>query len=57
MAPDYLSGEVTGYITEPFASNAAVRFPTTIARFGNALYAVTYGGDLVSPDYVVRLDR
>ena len=57
MAPDYLSGEVTGYITEPFASNAGLQAPTTIARFGNALYAVTFGGDPVSPDYIVRIAR
>jgi len=57
MAPDHLSGEVTGYITEPFASNSAVQFPTTIARFGNSLYAVTFGADLVSPDYVVRMEK
>ena len=57
MAPDYRSGEVTRYITEPFASNPALQFPTTIARFGNSLYAVTYGGDFLSPDYVVRLPK
>ena len=34
MAPDYTSGEITGYITEPFASNPALKVPTTIARFG-----------------------
>jgi hypothetical protein len=57
MAPDYLSGEVTRYITEPFASNSALQTPTTIARFGDSLYAVTFGADLVSPDYVVRLEK
>jgi hypothetical protein len=57
MAPDYMSGEVIRYITEPFASNPALVFPTTIAAFGNSLYAVTYGGDLVSPDYVVRMEN
>lgn len=57
MAPDYMSGEVIRYITEPFVSNPAVVFPTTIAAFGDSLYAVTYGGDLVSPDYIVRMPK
>ena len=57
IGPDYLSGEVTGYITEPFASDSALQTPTTIARFGNSLYAVTFGLDLVSPDYVVRMTK
>ena len=34
---DHLSGFVTRYITEPFASNPALRIPTTIAEFGNSL--------------------
>jgi hypothetical protein len=29
--------------------------PTTIARFGGALYAVTYGGTPPSPDFIVRI--
>ena len=29
--------------------------PTTIAEFGNALYAVTAGFAAPSPDFVVRL--
>ena len=57
MAPDYVSGVVTHYITEPFASNPAVSVPTTIASFGNALYAVTFGGSPPSPDYVVRMHK
>ena len=57
MAPDYMSGEVVRYITEPFASNPAVVFPTTIAAFGDSLYAVTFGGDPTSPDYVVRMPK
>ena len=58
MAPDYSSGEITGYITEPFASNPALQSrPTTIASFGDSLYAVTFGGDLFSPDYVVRMEK
>jgi hypothetical protein len=57
MAPDFRSGVITRYITEPFASNPALTFPTTIMEHGNSLYAVTYGGDLVSPDYVVRMKK
>ena len=57
MSADHLSGVVTRYITEPFASNPATKFPTTIAEFGNSLYAVTYGPVLPSPDFVVRLPK
>jgi sugar lactone lactonase YvrE len=57
LTSDYLTGEVTRYITEPFASNAATRVPTTIAEFGNALYAVTAGFAAPTPDYVVRLRK
>jgi hypothetical protein len=57
MSADHLSGFVTRYITEPFASNAATKFPTTIAEFGNSLYAVTYGGAPPTPDFVVRLPK
>jgi hypothetical protein len=57
MAPDYTSGEVIRYITEPFASNPALVSPTTIAAFGDSLYAVTYGDDLASPDYIVRMPK
>jgi sugar lactone lactonase YvrE len=57
LSPDYLTGEVVRYITEPFASNAATRVPTTVAAFGNALYAVTAGFAAPSPDYVVRLGK
>jgi hypothetical protein len=57
MASDFLSGVITRYITEPFASNPALTFPTTIMTFGNSLYAVTFGGDAVSPDHVVRMRR
>ena len=52
---DYLSGVITRYITEPFQSNPATKFPTTIAEFGNSLYAVTYGDAPPTPDFVVRL--
>jgi hypothetical protein len=57
LSPDRLSGVVTRYITEPFASNAALGFPTTVAEFGNALYAVTYGDAPPVPDFVVRLTK
>ena len=57
LSHDRLSGIITGYITEPFASNPAIRFPTTIAEFGRFLYVVTYGGSLPSPDFVVRLRK
>ena len=43
LSPDFLSGAIAGFITEPFASNPSTRVPTTIAAFGNALYAVTAG--------------
>ena len=57
LSADYLTGEVVRYITEPFASNAGTRVPTTVAEFGNALYAVTAGFAAPSPDYVVRLSK
>ncbi len=55
MSSDLLSGEITHYLTEPFSSNPALQTPTTIARFGNALYAVTFGGTPPSPDFIVRI--
>jgi len=57
LSPDYLSGIVTRYITEPFASNPATKLPTTLAAFGNSLYAVTYGAGGPTPDFVVRLSK
>jgi hypothetical protein len=57
LRPDLLSGVLTRYITEPFASNPALMFPTTVAEFGNALYAVTYGDAGPTPDFVVRLTK
>jgi sugar lactone lactonase YvrE len=57
LSPDYLSGVITRYITEPFASNPAVKLPSTIAEFGSSLYAVTYGGLPPTPDFVVRLSK
>lgn len=57
LASDYQSGAITQFLTEPFASNAATRVPTTIAKFGDALYAVTAGFAAPAPDYVVRIAR
>jgi sugar lactone lactonase YvrE len=57
MSPDYLSGTITRYITEPFASNPATKVPTTIAAFGNFLYAVTAGFASPAPDFVVRMPK
>jgi hypothetical protein len=57
ISPDYLSGVVARYMTEPFTSNPAVSVPTTIAQFGHALYAVTAGFAPPSPDFVVRLRK
>lgn len=57
LSPDLLSGVVTRYITGPFPSNPALQFPTTLAEFGNSLYAVTFGGAPPSPDFVVRLPK
>lgn len=57
LAPDYLSGVITRFITEPFASNPLTKVPTTIAEFGNALYAVTAGFAAPTPDFVVRLTK
>ena len=34
LSPDYLSGAIVGFITEPFTSNASTKVPTTIAAFG-----------------------
>ena len=55
LSPDYQSGAIAGFITEPFASNPSTRVPTTIAAFGNALYTVTAGFAVPAPDFVVRL--
>jgi len=57
LSPDYLSGEIVRVITEPFSSNASTKVPTTIAEFGNALYAVTAGFAAPSPDFVVRVNK
>ena len=57
LSPDHLSGFTTRYITEPFASNPAVKVATTIAEFGSSLYAVTYGEAPPTPDFVVRLSK
>lgn len=55
LSPDYLSGAIVQFFTEPFASNPSTKVPTTIAAFGDALYAVTAGFAAPSPDFVVRL--
>ncbi len=57
LSPDHLSGTIVRYITEPFASNPLTKVPTTIAEFGDALYAVTAGFAPPSPDFVVRLEK
>jgi hypothetical protein len=57
LSPDLQSGAVVRYITEPFASNPAIALPTTLAEFGRSLYAVTYGGALPAPDFVVALPK
>jgi sugar lactone lactonase YvrE len=57
LSPDYLSGTIAGFITEPFTSNPSTKVPTTIAAFGNVLYAVTAGFAPPSPDFVVRLEK
>jgi len=57
LSNDYRSGVVMHYLTQPFASNPALQLPTTIANFGNALYAVTFGLAPPSPDFVVRIPK
>jgi sugar lactone lactonase YvrE len=59
LSPDYLAGFITRYITEPFASNPTLQRPTTIAEFGNSLYAVALGeaGTPTIPKFVVRLAK
>jgi hypothetical protein len=57
LSPDFLSGEITRYIAEPFVSNSATKVPTTIAEFGHSLYAVTGGFAPPAPDFVVRMRK
>jgi len=57
LSPDFLSGSIVRYITEPLASNPATKAPTTIAEFGHSLYAVTAGFAPPAPDFVVRLQK
>jgi sugar lactone lactonase YvrE len=57
LSPDYLSGSVVRFITEPFTSNPDTKVPTTIAEFGDALYAVTAGFAAPTPDFVVRVEK
>jgi streptogramin lyase len=57
LSAAYASGAIAGFITEPFTSNALTKVPTTIAQFGDALYAVTAGFAAPSPDFVVRVTK
>lgn len=57
LSPDYMSGTIADFITEPFTSNPLTKVPTTIAKFGSALYAVTAGFAAPSPDFVVRVSK
>jgi DNA-binding beta-propeller fold protein YncE len=57
LSPDFLSGAIVRYVAQPFASNPATKVPTTIAEFGNSLYAVTAGSAPPAPDFVVRLQK
>lgn len=57
MSPNLLAGAVTRYLTEPFASKPDLQVPTTIAEFGDHLYAVTAGFAPPSPDFVVRINK
>ena len=57
LAPDLFSGTITRHISEPFASNPATKVPTTVAEFGNSLYAVTAGLAPPAPDFVVRVSK
>ena len=57
LSPDFSIGAIVSVITEPFVSNPATKVPTTIAAFGNALYAVTAGFAAPSPDFVVRIEK
>ena len=57
LSPDYMSGTIVDFLTEPFTSNPLTKVPTTIAKFGSALYAVTAGFAAPSPDFVVRVSK
>jgi sugar lactone lactonase YvrE len=57
LSPDHLSGAITHEITEPFASNPATKVPTTLAEFGDSLYAVTAGFAPPAPDFIVRIPK
>jgi sugar lactone lactonase YvrE len=57
LVSDDLSGTIVRFITEPFTSNELTKVPTTLAEFGNSLYAVTAGFAAPSPDFVVRLTK
>jgi sugar lactone lactonase YvrE len=55
LLPGHFSGVIERYLIEPFASNPATRVPTTLAVFGQSLYAVTAGFAPPAPDFVVRV--
>ena len=55
LAPDHFSGVIERYLIQPFASNSATKVPTTLAAFGQSLYAVTAGFAPPAPDFVVRV--
>ena len=57
LSSDHSSAAIMRHITEPFASNPATKVPTTIAEFGNSLYAVTAGFAPPAPDFVVRMPK
>jgi sugar lactone lactonase YvrE len=57
MSPDFKSGKITRHITEPFASNPDTKVPTTIAEFGDSLFAVTAGFAKPDTDFVVRMPK
>jgi sugar lactone lactonase YvrE len=57
LSPDYQSGTIERVITEPFTSNPLTKVPTTIAEFGDALYAVTAGFAPPLQDFVVRVTK
>jgi hypothetical protein len=57
LSADFTSGVIKQHIQGPFATNAKTKVPTTIAEFGNSLYAVTGGFAPPTPDFVVRLPK
>jgi sugar lactone lactonase YvrE len=57
LSPEYLSGAIAREITEPFASNATTKVPTTIAEFANSLCVVTAGFAPPAPDFLVCVPK